>query len=157
AVAPAPEPFQGLQRKLLLDPTTGSCYLVDSPPQPPTKRLFDPETGQYVDVAMPPPPPATPLPMSVSPLALSPGAYGHAYLIYPGFAPPPSSRRRLARAPGSPRTSTRPSTSPRQCAPSRRRELRSRLTPACRCNPSSASAPSRAPASSPRPPLMAPP
>lgn len=90
AVAPALEPFQAVQRKLLVDPTTGSCYLVDSPMQPPTKRLFDPETGQYVDVAIPPLPPTTPLPMSVSPLALSPGAYGHTYLMYPGFASTPS-------------------------------------------------------------------
>lgn len=91
AIAPAPalEPLQALQRKILLDPTTGSYYLVDSPMPPPTKRLFDPETGQYVDIAMPQPP-TTPVPMSVSPLALGSAAYGHAYMIYPGFVPTPS-------------------------------------------------------------------
>lgn len=85
-LSPALEPFQALPRKLLLDPATGSCYLLDSPAPPPTRRLFDPETGQYVDVAVPPPP-ATPVPLSVSPLALGPGAYGHAYMLYPGLAP----------------------------------------------------------------------
>lgn len=91
AVTPAPslDPFQTTQRKMLLDPTTGNYYLVDTPVQPATKRLFDPETGQYVDVPMPQPP-MTPVPMQVSPLALSPGAYGHTYMIYPGFMPSPS-------------------------------------------------------------------
>lgn len=91
AITPTPalEPFQAMQRKVLLDPTTGNYYLVDSPLQPQTKRLYDPETGQYVDVPMPQPSP-TPVPMSVSPLALSPGAYGHAYMVYPGFMPTPS-------------------------------------------------------------------
>uniref|UniRef100_A0A673AQF6 DUF4585 domain-containing protein n=2 Tax=Sphaeramia orbicularis TaxID=375764 RepID=A0A673AQF6_9TELE len=91
AITPAPslDPFQTTQRKMLLDPTTGNYYLVDTPVQPTTKRLFDPETGQYVDVPMPQPP-MTPVPMQVSPLALSPGAYGHTYMIYPGFMPTPS-------------------------------------------------------------------
>ncbi|KAM7365971.1 hypothetical protein PAMP_015446 [Pampus punctatissimus] len=91
AITPAPtlDPFQATQRKMLLDPTTGNYYLVDTPVQPATKRLFDPETGQYVDVPMPQPP-MTPLPMSISPLALNPGAYGHTYMIYPGFMPTPS-------------------------------------------------------------------
>ncbi|TNN54462.1 putative protein C10orf71 [Liparis tanakae] len=91
AMAPTPalEPFQATQRKMLLDPTTGSYYLVDTPVQPATKRLFDPETGQYVDVPMPQSP-MTPVPMPMSPLALSPGAYGHTYMIYPGFMPTPS-------------------------------------------------------------------
>ncbi|XP_047426093.1 uncharacterized protein C4orf54 homolog [Mugil cephalus] len=91
AITPAPtlDPFQATQRKMLLDPTTGSYYLVDTPVQPATKRLFDPETGQYVDVPMPQPP-MTPVPMPMSPLALSPGAYGHTYMIYPGFMPAPS-------------------------------------------------------------------
>ncbi|XP_071387918.1 uncharacterized protein C4orf54-like [Centroberyx affinis] len=88
--APALDPFQATQRKMLLDPTTGNYYLVDTPVQPATKRLFDPETGQYVDVPMPQPPPMTPMPMPISPLALSPGAYGHTYMIYPGFMPAPS-------------------------------------------------------------------
>lgn len=91
AVTPAPplDPFQATQRKMLLDPTTGSYYLVDTPVQPATKRLFDPETGQYVDVPMPQAP-TTPVPMPISSLALSPGAYGHTYMIYPGFMPTPS-------------------------------------------------------------------
>ncbi|XP_071334356.1 uncharacterized protein C4orf54 homolog [Trachinotus anak] len=91
AITPAPtiDPFQATQRKMLLDPTSGNYYLVDTPVQPATKRLFDPETGQYVDVPMPQPP-MTPVPMQISPLALSPGAYGHTYMIYPGFMPAPS-------------------------------------------------------------------
>ncbi|XP_072232864.1 uncharacterized protein C4orf54 homolog [Leuresthes tenuis] len=91
AMTPAPtmDPFQVTQRKMLLDPTTGNYYLVDTPVQPATKRLFDPETGQYVDVPMPQPP-MTPVPMPMSPLALSPSAYGHTYMIYPGFMPAPS-------------------------------------------------------------------
>ncbi|XP_034532106.1 uncharacterized protein C4orf54 homolog [Notolabrus celidotus] len=91
AITPAPtlDPFQATQRKMLLDPTTGNYYLVDTPVQPTTKRLFDPETGQYVDVPMPQPP-MTPVPMPMSPLALSPGAFGHTYMIYPGFMPTPS-------------------------------------------------------------------
>ncbi|XP_038124417.1 uncharacterized protein C4orf54 homolog [Cyprinodon tularosa] len=91
AMTPAPtlDPFQATQRKMLLDPTTGNYYLVDTPVSPATKRLFDPETGQYVDVPMPQPP-MTPVPMPISPLALSPGAYGHTYMIYPGFVSTPS-------------------------------------------------------------------
>ena len=91
AITPAPtiDPFQATQRKMLLDPTTGNYYLVDTPVQPATKRLFDPETGQYVDVPMPQPP-MTPVPMPISPMALSPGGYGHTYMIYPGFMPTPS-------------------------------------------------------------------
>ncbi|XP_028827832.1 uncharacterized protein C4orf54 homolog [Denticeps clupeoides] len=88
---PSVEHFQPTQRKMLLDPTTGNYYLVDTPVQPATRRLFDPETGQYVDVPMPQPP-MTPLPMSVSPLALSSNAYSHTvpYMIYPGFMPTPT-------------------------------------------------------------------
>ncbi|KAL4006161.1 kelch repeat and BTB domain-containing protein 13 [Sarotherodon galilaeus] len=91
AITPAPtlDPFQATQRKMLLDPSTGNYYLVDTPVQPATKRLFDPETGQYVDVPMPQPP-MTPVPMSISPLALSSGIYGHTYMIYPGLMPTPS-------------------------------------------------------------------
>ncbi|XP_014878084.1 uncharacterized protein C4orf54 homolog [Poecilia latipinna] len=91
AITPAPtlDPFQATQRKMLLDPTTGNYYLVDTLVSPATKRLFDPETRQYVDVPMPQPP-VTPVPMPISPLALSPGAYGHTYMIYPGFMPTPS-------------------------------------------------------------------
>uniref|UniRef100_A0A3P9NBU6 Uncharacterized LOC103480095 n=1 Tax=Poecilia reticulata TaxID=8081 RepID=A0A3P9NBU6_POERE len=91
AITPAPtlDPFQATQRKMLLDPTTGNYYLVDTLVSPATKRLFDPETGQYVDVPMPQPP-VTPVPMPISPLALSPGACGHTYMIYPGFMTTPS-------------------------------------------------------------------
>ncbi|XP_035531604.1 LOW QUALITY PROTEIN: uncharacterized protein C4orf54 homolog [Morone saxatilis] len=91
AITPAPtmDPYQATQRKMLLDPTTGNYYLVDTPVLPTTKRLFDPETGQYVDVPMPQHP-MTPVPMPMSPLALSPGAYGHTYMFYPGFMPTPS-------------------------------------------------------------------
>ncbi|XP_074540643.1 uncharacterized protein C4orf54-like [Halichoeres trimaculatus] len=100
-VSPTPaagEPAPQTQRKMLLDPTTGHYYLVDTPIQATTKRLFDPETGQYVDVPMPHSPvspvtpvaPVTPIPLSVSPLALSPGAYAPTYMIYPGFIPSPT-------------------------------------------------------------------
>ncbi|XP_069024128.1 uncharacterized protein C4orf54-like [Embiotoca jacksoni] len=83
------------QRKMLLDPTTGHYYLVDTPIQATTKRLFDPETGQYVDVPMPHSPvapitPVTTVPVSLSPLALSPGAFAPTYMIYPGFIPSPT-------------------------------------------------------------------
>lgn len=90
SVQPSPIPtehFQTTQRKMLLDPTTGSYYLVDTPVQPATRRLFDPETGQYVDVPMPQQPPMTPVPLPISPLALGPGAYGHTYMFYPGYMP----------------------------------------------------------------------
>lgn len=95
AVSPTPsvgETVPQTQRKMLLDPTTGHYYLVDTPIQATTKRLFDPETGQYVDVPMPHSPvaPVTPVPLSVSPLALSPGAYAPTYMIYPGFIPSPT-------------------------------------------------------------------
>ncbi|XP_048827447.1 uncharacterized protein C4orf54 homolog isoform X2 [Brienomyrus brachyistius] len=88
-VPPTPsDPFQPMQRKMLLDPTTGHYYLVDTPIQPATRRLFDPETGQYVDVPIPQPPVA-PLPMPMPPLALNPATYGPAYMIYPSFLPGP--------------------------------------------------------------------
>lgn len=78
------------QCKMLLDPTTGHYYLVDTPIQATTKRLFDPETGQYVDVPMSRSSvaPVTPLPLSLSPLTLSAGAYAPTYMIYPGFISP---------------------------------------------------------------------
>lgn len=97
-VSPTPSAGEGVpqtQRKMLLDPTTGHYYLVDTPIQATTKRLFDPETGQYVDVPMPQSPvapvtPVTPVPLSLSPLALNPGAYAPTYMIYPGFIPSPT-------------------------------------------------------------------
>ncbi|KAL4641542.1 hypothetical protein GN956_G10730 [Arapaima gigas] len=89
APPPAVDPFQQTQRKMLLDPTTGHYYLVDTPVQPATRRLFDPETRQYVDVPMSQPP-VTPLPVSFPPMALNPTGYGAAYMIYPGFLPAPA-------------------------------------------------------------------
>ncbi|XP_044045114.1 uncharacterized protein C4orf54-like [Siniperca chuatsi] len=100
-VSPTPstgETVPQTQRKMLLDPTTGHYYLVDTPIQATTKRLFDPETGQYVDVPMPNSPvapvtpvtPVTPVPLSLSPMALSPAAYAPTYMIYPGFIPSPT-------------------------------------------------------------------
>ncbi|XP_057711327.1 uncharacterized protein C4orf54 homolog [Corythoichthys intestinalis] len=98
AITPAPvmEPFPATQRKMLLDPTSGSYYLVDTPVQPSTRRLFDPETGLYVEVPVPQPP-VTPVPMPITPLALGSAAYGHTYMIYPGFmtSPPVISTRAL--------------------------------------------------------------
>lgn len=100
AVAASPtssagEMAQQTQRKMLLDPTTGHYYLVDTPIQPATKRLFDPETGQYVDVPMPHSPVApvssvTPVPLSMSPLALNTGAFAPTYMFYPSIIPSPS-------------------------------------------------------------------
>ncbi|XP_035022850.1 uncharacterized protein C4orf54 homolog [Hippoglossus stenolepis] len=80
------------QRKMLLDPTTGHYYMVDTPIQATTKRLFDPETGQYVDVPMThsPASPVTPVPLSLSPLTLGPGAFAPTYMIYPSFIPSPT-------------------------------------------------------------------
>ncbi|XP_068445387.1 uncharacterized protein C4orf54 homolog [Clinocottus analis] len=94
-VSPTPptgEAAPQTQRKMLLDPTTGHYYLVDTPIQATTKRLFDPETGQFVDVPMSQSPvaPVSPVPLSLSPLALSPGAYAPTYMIYPGFIPSPT-------------------------------------------------------------------
>uniref|UniRef100_A0A4W3I7P6 DUF4585 domain-containing protein n=1 Tax=Callorhinchus milii TaxID=7868 RepID=A0A4W3I7P6_CALMI len=88
-----PPPMPGFQypqtqRKMLLDPSTGQCYLVETPVQPPRKRLFDPETGQYVEVPVPHQQPMTPVPMS--PIAINPGTYGPTYMIYPGFLPTPA-------------------------------------------------------------------
>ncbi|XP_012690774.2 uncharacterized protein C4orf54 homolog [Clupea harengus] len=82
---------QQTQKKMLLDPTTGHYYLVDTPVQPATKRLYDPETGQYVDVPMPPPQTLTPIPMPITPLALSPSAaFAPTYMIYPGLMASPT-------------------------------------------------------------------
>ncbi|KAJ7327104.1 hypothetical protein JRQ81_016863 [Phrynocephalus forsythii] len=107
AAEPSAFPPAQTQRKVLLDLSTGQCYVVETPVQPPPqkRRLFDPETGQYVEVPLPaqappqPPPslPAAVAPMTlpVSPLALgtAAGTYGApapaaAYMIYPGFLPP---------------------------------------------------------------------
>ncbi|XP_072318798.1 uncharacterized protein C4orf54-like [Eucyclogobius newberryi] len=89
----SPTPSGGdMQRKMLLDPTTGHYYLVDTAVQA-TKRLYDPDTGQFVDLPMshspvsPVTPVAsvTPVPLSLSPLACAP-----TYMIYPGFIPSPT-------------------------------------------------------------------
>ncbi|XP_073494630.1 uncharacterized protein C4orf54 homolog [Phyllobates terribilis] len=80
------EMYPQTQRKMLVDLATGQYYLVETPVQPMKRRLFDPETGQYVDVSVPPPP-VTPVPLPMPQLALSPGAYGPAYMFYPGFLP----------------------------------------------------------------------
>ncbi|XP_077332741.1 uncharacterized protein C4orf54 homolog [Lithobates pipiens] len=82
------EMYPQTQRKMLVDLATGQYYLVDTPVQPVKRRLFDPETGQYVDVPVPPPP-VTPVPLHMPQLTLSPGAYGPAYMFYPGFMPTP--------------------------------------------------------------------
>ncbi|XP_034044398.1 uncharacterized protein C4orf54-like [Thalassophryne amazonica] len=96
---PTVSPTPQTERKMLLDPTTGHYYLVDTPVPAPTKRLYDPDTGQYVDVPMPHSPvpapvtpvtPVTPVPLSLSPLAVSSGAYTPTYMIYPGFIPSPT-------------------------------------------------------------------
>ncbi|XP_051473162.1 uncharacterized protein C4orf54 homolog [Apus apus] len=88
AAGTAAEPFSQTQRKMLLDVSTGQYYLVDTPVQQPLKRrLFDPETGQYVEVPVPQQPAVTPVPLPLSPLALSAGAYGAAYMLYPGLLP----------------------------------------------------------------------
>ncbi|XP_053533345.1 uncharacterized protein C4orf54 [Ictalurus punctatus] len=61
-VTPPMDPLtSNTQRKLLLDPITGQCYLVDTPIalQPVTHRLYCPESAQYLDV----------------PVALSPATY----------------------------------------------------------------------------------
>ena len=86
------------QRKMLLDPTTGHYYMVDTPIQATTKRLFDPETGQYVDVPMThsPASPVTPVPLALSPLTLGPGAFAPTYMIYPSFIPSPTLQAQAA-------------------------------------------------------------
>ncbi|TSN95676.1 hypothetical protein Baya_9790 [Bagarius yarrelli] len=73
-VTPPTDPLtSNTQRKLLLDPITGQCYLVDTPTalQPVTQRLYCPESAQYLDV----------------PMALSPAAY---LICPPAFVQPHS-------------------------------------------------------------------
>ncbi|GCB75575.1 hypothetical protein scyTo_0019028 [Scyliorhinus torazame] len=82
-------PAPHTQRKMLLDPSTGQYYLVDTPMQPALKRLYDPETRHYVDVPMPQQPMA-PMPVPMSPIAINPGTYGATYMVYPGFLPSPA-------------------------------------------------------------------
>ncbi|XP_069486821.1 uncharacterized protein C4orf54 homolog [Ambystoma mexicanum] len=77
---------QGAQRRLLLDLATGQYFMLDTPTPPARRRLFDPETGQYVDVPVPQQP-VTPMHLPMSPMALSPGAYGATYMICPSFLP----------------------------------------------------------------------
>lgn len=103
STSPVKETAPQTQRKMLLDPSTGHYYLVDTPIQATTKRLFDPETGQYVDVPVPHSgaTPVTPVPLSLSPLTLSPGAYTPTYMIYPGFisSPPLQAQTVLPQSP----------------------------------------------------------
>ncbi|KAA0722508.1 hypothetical protein E1301_Tti011883 [Triplophysa tibetana] len=70
-----------VQRKLLLDPTTGQYYLVDTPVpmQQAAQRFCHPESGQFLDIPFS----LTPVPVSVSPVTLSPAAYPPTYLVYP--------------------------------------------------------------------------
>ncbi|XP_069086336.1 uncharacterized protein C4orf54 homolog [Pleurodeles waltl] len=77
---------QGAQRRLLLDLASGQYFMLDTPTPPARRRLFDPETGQYVDVPVPQQS-ATPMHLPMSPLALSPGAYGATYMLCPSFVP----------------------------------------------------------------------
>ncbi len=77
-----------IQRKLLLDPSTGQYYLVDTPVpmQPGAQRFYHPESGQYLDIPLS----RTPVPVSVSPVALGPAAaYPPTYLVYPSTLLPP--------------------------------------------------------------------
>ncbi|XP_037388579.1 uncharacterized protein C4orf54 homolog [Pygocentrus nattereri] len=76
---PMDVPVPSTQRKLLLDPTTGQCYLVDTPIplQPATQRLYFPESGRYLDV------PLSVTPGSISPIPLSPAYATPPYFIYP--------------------------------------------------------------------------
>ncbi|XP_052400845.1 uncharacterized protein C4orf54-like [Carassius gibelio] len=85
---PADLPPPHIQRKLLLDPSTGQYYLVDTPVpmQPAAQRFYHPETGQYLDIPLS----LTPVPVSVSPVALGPAAaYPPTYLVYPSTLLPP--------------------------------------------------------------------
>uniref|UniRef100_A0A671KFJ8 Uncharacterized LOC107692611 n=1 Tax=Sinocyclocheilus anshuiensis TaxID=1608454 RepID=A0A671KFJ8_9TELE len=85
---PADLPPPHIQRKLLLDPSTGQYYLVDTPVpmQPAAQRFYYPESGQYLDIPLS----LTPVPVSVSPVALGPAAaYPPTYLVYPSTLLPP--------------------------------------------------------------------
>ncbi|XP_051992840.1 uncharacterized protein C4orf54-like [Xyrauchen texanus] len=85
---PAEPPVPHIQRKLLLDPTTGQYYLVDThvPMQPAAQRFYHLESGQYLDI----PKSVVPVPMSVSPVTLSPAAAcSPTYLVYPSTLLPP--------------------------------------------------------------------
>lgn len=85
---PTDLPPPHIQRKLLLDPTTGQYYLVDTPVpmQPAAQRFYHPESGQYLDIPLS----LTPVPVSVSPVTLGPAAaYPPTYLVYPSTLLPP--------------------------------------------------------------------
>ncbi len=84
----ADHPPPHIQRKLLLDPSTGQYYLVDTPVpmQPAAQHFYHPESGQYLDIPLS----LTPVPVSVSPVALGPAAaYPPTYLVYPSTLLPP--------------------------------------------------------------------
>ncbi|XP_056254062.1 uncharacterized protein prob1 [Seriola aureovittata] len=38
---------------VMVEPKSGQCYYVDTPPQPQRKMLLDPETGQFIQVFLP--------------------------------------------------------------------------------------------------------
>ncbi|KAM8834966.1 uncharacterized protein ACB058_016415 [Synchiropus picturatus] len=58
---------------MVLEPKSGQCFYVESPPQPQRKMLLDPETGQYIDVLLPAAKPAVLSVMQVPhPLAMFP-------------------------------------------------------------------------------------
>uniref|UniRef100_A0A673G458 Xeroderma pigmentosum, complementation group A n=1 Tax=Sinocyclocheilus rhinocerous TaxID=307959 RepID=A0A673G458_9TELE len=85
---PADLPPPHIQRKLLLDPSTGQYYLVDTPVpmQPAAQHFYYPESGQYLDIPLL----LTLVPVSVSPVALGPAAaYPPTYLVYPSTLLPP--------------------------------------------------------------------
>lgn len=71
------------QRRLLLDPETGTCFYVEMPAQPRRKVLFDPESGQYMEVLVPPQPL---YPSSINPCPYpylpAPSVYAPQYLPY---------------------------------------------------------------------------
>ncbi|KAM5300270.1 proline-rich basic protein 1 [Ctenodactylus gundi] len=75
--------------KVLVDPESGRCYLVEAPPQPRARLLFDPESGQYVEVLLPQSSPGPPRHVC-APLALGPGLYPHACGPVRGLSLPPS-------------------------------------------------------------------
>ncbi|XP_069752392.1 titin homolog [Narcine bancroftii] len=88
------------QRKMLVDPETGSYYFVDAPVQPSRRMLLDPVTGQYVEVVMSQQPFGGVYQVPFSPYVLHPGVMGPSYLPnmpYPGLfvGPPVPSQRPL--------------------------------------------------------------
>ncbi|XP_076869645.1 uncharacterized protein C4orf54-like [Brachyhypopomus gauderio] len=85
-------PAPNTQRKLLVDPATGQCYLVDTPIplRPAIQRLYYPDSGQYLDMPLS----VAPMPLSpIPPISLSPAAtYAPAYLFCPPALVSPNSQ-----------------------------------------------------------------